>query len=159
MRKLQKIINVTALATETSHIFCCVLPTVFSLLSLLVGLGVIGAVPSGIAHFHDLIHDWEIPIIITSGVVILFGWAVNAYAKKMDCKSLGAGHEVCEPRKKKTEKILKIATVLFLINISVYFLIHKPTDQHRHDQAAHAEREAGLEAEKGHNDGHHGHDH
>lgn len=160
MQKLQKFINVTALATEASHIFCCVLPTVFSVLSLLVGLGVIGAVPAGITYFHDAMHAWEIPIIITSGVVILFGWFLHDYARKMDCEAMGEGHEVCEVRKKTSAKVLKIATVLFMINVSVYFLVHRPTDQH--DHASHAEHleDAGHaeEGREGHS-GHEGHDH
>ena len=150
MQKLQKIINVTALVSEASHIFCCLLPTIFTILSLLVGLGVIGAIPSELNFLHDVIHDWEIPIIITSGVIILFGWALHYYAKKMDCESMGPDHEVCEPRKQRTAKILKIATVLFVVNVSIYFLVHRPMDQHNH----------GPHAETGH-DGHnhHGHDH
>ena len=105
-----------------------------------MGLGVIGAVPAGITHFHDLIHNWEIPIIITSGVVIVFGWALHQHASKMDCKSMGPDHEVCEPRKKTAAKVLKIATVLFIINVSVYFLVHQPTKQHNHDyDGAHSE--------------------
>lgn len=137
MQKLQKIINATAIATETSHIFCCVLPTIFSLLSLLVGLGVIGAVPASVTYFHDLIHDWEIPIIVLSGVVITFGWWLHDYASKMDCASMGPAHEVCESRKNTSAKVLKIATVLFVINVSVYFLVHRPIDQYNHNHGSH----------------------
>lgn len=147
MQKLQKYLNVTILATETSHIFCCVLPTVFSLLSLLAGIGLIGAIPPGIESLHDIMHDWELPIILTSGAVLALGWWVYNYAQKMDCEHMGEGHEVCGSKKKRSALILKIASVLFVINVSVYFLIHRPMEAtHDHVMQEHHEH-------------HHGHDH
>ncbi len=155
MQKLEKVINYTALATEASHIFCCVLPTIFSLLSLLVGLGVIGAVPPGIDFMHDLIHDWEIPIIIASGLVIFVGWLLHDYAQKIDCESMGPDHEICAPRKKSAEKILKIATFLFVVNVSIYFLVHRPMDEHHgHDHSAHEVTQTNSHAAHDHNHAH-----
>ena len=139
MRKIQKILNITLLATETSHIFCCVLPTIFSLASLLVGLGVMGAIPPGIGTLHDIIHDWELPIIITSGVILTLGWWVHHYAQKMDCHDTGCSHEPCDTKKQRSAMILKVASVLFIINVCVYFFIHRPMDvldhaDHTHDE-------------------------
>lgn len=128
MQKLQRFLNVTILATETSHIFCCVLPTFFSLLSLLAGIGLIGAIPSGVELLHDIVHDWELPIIMTSGVVLALGWWVYHYAQKMDCVHMGEGHKVCASKKKRSATILKIASVLFVINVSIYFLVHRPME-------------------------------
>ena len=149
MQKLQKFLNVTILATETSHIFCCVLPTVFSLLSLLAGVGLIGAIPPGIELLHDIIHNWEIPIIITSGVVLALGWWVYGYAQKMDCEHMGQGHEVCSSKKKRSATILKIASLLFVVNVTIYFLVHRPIENAQnneiHDHYDHKH--------------HHGHDH
>lgn len=158
MQKIQKFINVTVLAAETSHIFCCVLPVVVSGISLLVGMGLIGAVPAGVLKFHDIMHGWEMPIIITSGLVILLGWWLHDYAKKLDCHD-ACGHEPCGPKKERSAKILKIATVLFMINVSVYFFIHRPTEaQLAHDHAHNVQGQDGHAEHSGHDD-HHGHDH
>ncbi|MGB0719683.1 MAG: hypothetical protein ACPGRX_04370 [Bdellovibrionales bacterium] len=128
MEKLQRSLNIAVLAAETSHVFCCVLPTVFSLLSLLAGFGLIGAMPSGMLQFHDAMHEWEVPIIIASGVVIVLGWALHDYARRIDCHDTGCGHGPCEPKKKRSAKVLKIASVLFLVNVSVYVLVHRGLD-------------------------------
>ncbi len=152
MNKLQRTLNVTILATETSHIFCCVLPTVFSLAGLLAGIGLIGAIPPGIEALHDIIHDWELPIIITSGLVLALGWWVHDYAQKIDCHDgeNGCEHGACEPKKRRSAKILKVASVLFLINVSVYFLVHRPMEQHNH---------GGGGVHEAHHHGHEGHSH
>ena len=150
MQKIQKILNVTILATETSHVFCCVLPTLFSIFGLLAGIGLIGAIPSGIEFLHDFIHDWELPIIVTSGVVLGIGWLVYFYARKMDCEHMDDAHEICASKKKRSSNILKIASVLFLVNVSVYFFIHRPMEAQSHE--AHVEHDH-------HGHDHHGHDH
>lgn len=149
MQKLQKFMNVTILATETSHVFCCVLPTVFSLFGLLAGVGLVGAIPPGIEFLHDLIHDWELPIIIASGLVLVLGWLVYGYAQKMDCEHMGDGHEVCASKKKRSALILKVASVLFVVNVCVYFFIHRPMEASNHD----------VHVEHAGHDHHHGHDH
>ena len=41
MEKRRKAVFWAVLLSETSHLFCCVLPSVFSVLSLLVGVGMI----------------------------------------------------------------------------------------------------------------------
>jgi len=149
MKKLQKTLNVAILATETSHVFCCVLPTVFSLLSLLAGVGLIGAIPPGVEFLHDIIHDWELPIIMTSGLVLVLGWWVYDYAQKMDCNHMGEEHQICDSKKKRSATILKIASVLFIVNVSVYFLVHRPMEASNHDvHAGHAHHDHGHE---GHN--------
>ena len=150
MQKLQKILNVTILATETSHIFCCVLPTVFSLLSLLAGIGLVGAIPPGVEFLHDLIHDWELPIIMVSCFVLLLGWGVYSYAQKMDCDHMGEGHEVCASKKKRSAIILKVASVLFVMNVGIFFFVHRPMTEAAQD----------VHTEHAHHDhGHEGHDH
>jgi len=175
MQRLQKFLNVSILATEASHIFCCALPTLFSILSLLAGIGIISAVPAGIMFMHDIMHDWEIPIIVFSGLMIALGWALHDYSKRLDCRGSGCAHEPCEPKKNRSAKILKIATVLFLVNIVIYFGFHARMeagghDHHGHDHHNHGAHEKVVEAEPhkiieadphaghDHHD-HHGHDH
>lgn len=148
MKRTQKVTSYLALLTEISHVFCCVLPSVFSILTMLVGLGVLGAVPLGITQLHDVMHGWEIPIMIASGAILLLGWSLHIISEKLDCRSTGCEHEPCAPKKKKTTGILKIATLLFVVNVGIYTLIHMPHD--RYEAAIHS----------GHNhDDHHNHDH
>lgn len=124
MQKLQNTLFWTIVASETSHVFCCVLPTVVSLASLLSGLGLVSALPAGVLSFHDFMHRWEIPLIIFSGVVLALGWALHIISVRIDCHDSGCGHEPCAPKKRRTTGILKIATALFAVNTSVYFAFH-----------------------------------
>ena len=125
MEKLQKHLNFAVILAETSHVFCCVLPTIVSVLSLLTGLGVIGSLPLSLLVLHDFLHAWELPIIIASGILIALGWGVLIYSRKIDCHNTGCGHEPCGPKKKKSSRLLEIATILFVINVSVYAVFHR----------------------------------
>ncbi len=128
MKKTRQIAAYLALATEVSHVFCCVIPSVFSIMTMMVGLGILGAVPVGMVQFHDLMHGWEIPIIMTSGALLILGWALHIISEKLDCHSTGCAHEPCTPKKKKTSKILKIATFLFIVNVGIYTFVHLPQE-------------------------------
>lgn len=143
MQRIQKSIVTAVLLSEISHVFCCVLPILFSVFSLLAGVGVISVMPQIFLDIHEALHAYEIPMIITSGIVLAFGWALYFISRKLDCHDTGCGHGPCEPRKVSAHTILKIATVLFIINISVYFSFHyaaeAPTPAHQqsieHDHA------------------------
>lgn len=124
MQRIQSFINWACVTSEVSHIFCCALPMVFSLLSLMSGLGLIAAMPAGMEFLHHALHDYEIPMIITSGVIILLGWVLNYVAYRIDCHNTGCAHGPCGPKKKRSAKVLIIATALFAINVTAYFLIH-----------------------------------
>lgn len=124
--KVQKTLFAAIIATEISHIFCCVLPTVFSVLSLLAGLGLVGIMPLWLEELHTHIHDWEIIIILSSGLIVATGWAVHIYASKMNChEKSNCCHAPCDPKKKTANKVLIIATALFIMNISIYAVVHK----------------------------------
>lgn len=122
---LQNSLNWAVLLSETSHVFCCVLPTVFSLMGLLAGLGVVATLPPSMIALHDILHHWELPMIIASGAVLALGWGATWYSDRIDCHSTGCCHDACAPRKNKAHVILKIATVLFVVNVAVYALIHR----------------------------------
>lgn len=124
-QSLQKSLNWAVLLSETSHVFCCVLPTVFSLMGLLAGLGVVATLPPSMIALHDILHHWELPMIIASGAVLALGWGATWYSDRIDCHSTGCCHGACAPRKNKAHVILKIATVLFVVNVAVYALIHR----------------------------------
>ncbi len=141
MQKLRQSIYMAVLASELTHIFCCGLPVLVSMLSLMVSMGVISFLPTGLVAFHDVLHAYEIPMIITSAVILALGWALHYISERLDCvKDSDCHHEPCAPKKKKASKVLWFATVLFAVNVSVYFglhyepSVHEPV-LHAHDHA------------------------
>ena len=124
MQRIHKALGWAILASETSHVFCCVLPTIAGIFSLLAGLGVVGVLPAGIMEFHEIMHHWEVPMIIASGVILALGWGLYTLSKRMDCHDTGCVHGDCAPKKDKTALILKAASVLFAINTAIYLLFH-----------------------------------
>lgn len=124
MQKIQNFIYWACVTSEISHIFCCGLPMVFSILSLMSGLGLISTMPAGMEFLHHALHDYEIPMIATSGFIIMMGWALHYIAYRIDCRSTGCEHEPCGPKKKRSGKVLMIATGLFILNVSAYFFLH-----------------------------------
>lgn len=125
MDKFQKPLNIAIILAETSHVFCCVLPTLVSVLSLLAGVGVIGSLPISMLVVHDFLHDWELPIIFGSGLLIALGWLLLFYSRRIDCHDTGCGHEPCGPKKKKSSKLLLVASLLFVVNVTVYTVFHR----------------------------------
>ncbi len=125
MEKLQNKFYWAILASETSHIFCCVLPTLFSVVSLFAGLGLVSAMPGWLEVVHTALHSWEIPLIVLSGVVVGLGWALDIYSRKIDCHDTGCHHGPCDTGKKRAHTILKAATILFIVNITVYGVFHQ----------------------------------
>lgn len=125
MKKFQNGLYSAIVLSEVSHVFCCVLPTVFSVLSLLVGVGMVTAVPLWLQNVHGALHQWEVPLIAFSGFIVALGWAIHIYSEKADCHSTGCGHGPCATKKNKAQRILKIATILFLANISIYLTFHQ----------------------------------
>jgi len=100
----------------------------FSILTLAAGLGLVAAVPAGMVVLHETLHHWEVPLILFSGVLVLLGWGIHFLAEKMDCHNTGCGHEPCAPKKKKAGGVLKIATLLFIVNVSIYLVFHQGLD-------------------------------
>lgn len=125
MERVQKYLFWAIALTETSHVFCCVLPTVFSVTSLLAGLGVVTTMPPVLESVHHLMHDYEIPMITLSGTVVALGWILYLFSRRIDCHDTGCVHGPCEPGKNRAHTILKIATVLFVVNTAVYLLFHR----------------------------------
>lgn len=124
IEKVQKSLAAVVLASEVSHVFCCVLPTLFSLASLAASVGLIVAMPAGLEALHELLHDWEIPMILLSAGIVMIGWGVHLIARRLDCHHTGCAHEPCGPRKIKSATILKIATLLLLVNVTIYLFFH-----------------------------------
>ena len=138
MQKIQKTLYASVVASESIHIFCCVLPTVFSILSLLAGMGVVATLPSFLNDAHAAIHAYEIPMIMVSGLILLFGWGLYLYSRKIDCRNEGTcAHTPCEPKKNRTKIFMMLATILFVVNIMVYFAFHRGMDEHFNSGQSH----------------------
>lgn len=123
--KLHKGIFWAIVVSESSHIFCCVLPTLFSLAGLLAGAGLFVAVPGPLAQVHALLHDYEIPMVVFSGTVLALGWGLHAYSLRIDCHDTGCGHGPCKPTKRRAATVLKIATFMFVANVLVFLVFHR----------------------------------
>ena len=128
MQKIQKGVTLAIIMAEASHVFCCVLPTVVSIVSLLSGLGLVGALPAGMLQFHNFMHEWEVPVILTSGGILALGWGLYALSRRLDCHDTGCGHGPCTPKKKSSGRLLLFATALFLVNVIVYVVFHRGMD-------------------------------
>jgi len=136
---IQKSLFIALILSETSHVFCCVLPTIFSLFSLLVGMGMAATMPGFLVTWHDYIHAYEIPVIAFSGLILAFGWGITWYSDRMDCHDSGCCHGECAPKKSRAHVILMIATALFLFNLAIYVFVHRGMDispGHAHEPVA-----------------------
>ncbi len=137
VNRLQGMCSWFVVLSELSHVFCCVLPSVFSMLTILITMGVMGSMPGWINDVHDVMHGWEVPIIAASGIVLVLSWGLHLVSKRINCHDTGCVHEPCEPKKDKNAFILKIATVLFVANVSIYSFVHRgyqpDHSQHHHE--------------------------
>ncbi len=115
----------TVILSETSHVFCCVLPTLFSVMGLLTGLGFIATLPPFMVTLHNNLHHWEIPMIVFSGGVLAIGWGITRFLNKVDCHDTGCCHGPCSPSKNRALLVMKIATILFIFNVLIYVFVHR----------------------------------
>ncbi|PCI98424.1 MAG: hypothetical protein COB14_07865 [Alphaproteobacteria bacterium] len=126
IKRVQGIFSWVVVLSEVSHVFCCVLPSIFSVLTIFVGMGVIGVMPVWMESTHHVMHDWEIPLIGMSAFILVLGWGLHFISKRIDCHDTGCGHGPCGTKKNKTARTLKIATFLFVINVIIYLSVHSP---------------------------------
>lgn len=161
MERLQNKFMWAVLLSETTHIFCCVLPSAVSIMSLMANVGLMSAVPGGLDRLHDMIHNYEIPLIIFSGIMLALGWALHVIARRLDCRSTGCAHEPCGPTKKRSLRIMQIATILFAANLTIYSVFHLNDPLHTHHGHDHAHEQHNSHSAVHEHDGHdhHGHDH
>lgn len=76
-------------------------------------------------NIHNGMHAYEIPVIIFSGAMVALGWIAHFLGKNVDCHDTGCGHPPCTPQKSKNSKVLLVATLLFALNILIYFGVHR----------------------------------
>lgn len=124
MQRLQGIIYWVCITSEISHFFCCGLPIVFSILSLMSGLGLITTMPFGLEAIHHVTHSYEVPMIVASFAILCIGWGLHYVAYLIDCRSTGCVHVPCAPKKKRSGKVLVVATILFALNLLGYMTLH-----------------------------------
>lgn len=160
---IQKRLVWAVILSESTHVFCCVFPTVFSVLSLLAGLGVVATMPGFMVEMHDFLHEWELPMIAASGAVLALGWAAVLYSDRLDCRTAETSccdHESCAPKKNRAHLVLTLATVLFVFNVFIYLAFHKSTwlaERLGADPAAIGQQHEGHD--HGHEESHQGHSH
>jgi len=125
MQNLSRYVSLTTVASEITHLFCCGLPMIFSLISLLTSVGLVASMPNSINILHEAMHPYEVPLIITSAIIMLIGWIIHFVAERINCQKTGeCDHEPCLPKKKRSNKILIIATFLFIFNLTGYLVLH-----------------------------------
>lgn len=126
MQRFHKHFGWAVLLSELSHVFCCVIPTLVTVLSALANVGLFIVSPDGmLVNIHNEMHAYEIPVIIFSGAMVVLGWVAHFLSRNVDCHDTGCGHPPCTPQKAKNSKVLVIASLLFAINIMVYFGVHR----------------------------------
>jgi len=113
------------LLSELGHVFCCVLPTIVTVVGVLANAGLMTAAPGFLTELHGTIHHYEIPMIVFSGLMVALGWAIHCASEDVDCHNTGCSHPPCSPKKRKNSKILLIASALFIVNILIYLGIHQ----------------------------------
>lgn len=128
--KLHKSLLTSVIVAETTHVFCCVLPTLVTLISLAGSISSSIALPGILLDIHEWLHDFEIPVIIFSGVTLALGWGMYMLAKRIECaRPHCTPHETsCSPQKKNAHLILMIATILFVANVTIYITVHRGMD-------------------------------
>lgn len=160
MQGFHKHFGWAVLVSELSHVFCCVIPTVVTILSAFANVGLFVISPNGILmNIHNAMHMYEIPVIVFSGAMVSLGWVAHVLSKRVDCHDTGCGHPPCTPQKSKNSKVLMIATLLFALNIVIYFTVHRNVMHldvfrpHAFDHVSHHDHADGEhEAETGHHD-------
>jgi len=125
MQKLQTTIFYSILASELGHVFCCVIPTVLSILTLAASYGMVVTIPGFALSYHNYIHTWEHLIIAISAALLVLGWSLFALNARLQIKHDCCSQTTCNKTRHKSKIIMIIATVLFLVNVSAYFLLHK----------------------------------
>jgi len=139
--KIRKPLIWAVVLSETSHVFCCVLPTIVSLAGLLTSAGMVIALPGFMIELHDFMHDWEVHMIVISGAILLLGWLAVWHSERIDCHHSGCAHGACAPRKKRAHMVLKIATLLFIVNVIIYGFVHRSGWFEAHSPLIHAPEE------------------
>jgi len=135
---VQRVKHITAwllLITSSSHVFCCVLPTVVGVINVFANLGMFSIWLPQFESWHTVMHAYEVQLLMFSGVMLGIAAIVDMISIQIDCHSTGCTHGSCEPAKDRATMILLVATLLFAFNTGSYFFAHKVAAPHVHAQA------------------------
>ena len=122
-------------ASAFSHLFCCFLPGVLSILTLIASSGAAAVTLEdfGIPEaWHDDIIKFSATVLIISGIMNFISW-------RIDCREDGnCTHEPCETKKNTYLKLYLFSVVFFFINVSIHYGFHVDHDHSLHGHEAHA---------------------
>ena len=126
--KIRTVSKFLSLASLISHFFCCFLPGVISLVTLvtLTGATVITMEDFGIPEY---VHQ---EMIYVSFVVLIVSGLANIVSYKIDCREMGCVHGSCAPKKSKYFKLYAYSVAFFLLNAVIHFTLHTEHDHHGH---------------------------
>ena len=116
--RIQRAATTASLVAELSHIFCCGLPIFVAVVSAGSQIGLGGS----FLAFHAIMHDYEVPILIGSGLLLAFGLLLHYISFRINCRATGCAHSDCTPMKFRVGWIFTIAIVLYAANLAFYVL-------------------------------------
>lgn len=116
----RSLIPASVLAMSLSHILCCGIPAVLSIINLLAGIGLIATIPASMTGLHEILHDIELPMVVVSAALLVFGWAMHLSTYSMRCTSTGCEHPPCPKTKRRNMMLLSAASLLFAVNFCMY---------------------------------------
>ncbi|MCL2538081.1 MAG: hypothetical protein FWF34_02225 [Alphaproteobacteria bacterium] len=106
--KISKILGLGVIALVAPHLFCCGVPILMAVMSLV-------APGAHIWHFH-LIPDRWMPAVFVASVIMLAIGYYFAFRSHKECKDHNHNH-------KAQKIIIYIATALFIVSIVLHFFI------------------------------------
>lgn len=119
MERIQKISNWFVIVSACSHFFCCVLPTISSL----IGLGAALGYSTASLSYFNWFHANEEKVMIFSAIALFIGAVSQFISWRIDCHNTGCEHGSCEPKKNYAFKVFIFALILFCINLIVHFYL------------------------------------
>ncbi len=123
MQRLAHAAHHANLAALLSHIFCCGLPAVMNIVAITAGAGALTAVAPWVGDVHLFMHQFELPLLLFSGLALLVGVLAQWVSARRDCGAQTCHHSSCAPKKQPSRWILMVAALLFLGNLTFY-LVH-----------------------------------
>lgn len=99
------------------HVICCGVPLILSITSLAALLGVSGG---GIID-HVWFEQYELGLMIMSGVVLLCAVVAHYVSKRINCLEDGVCvHEPCEPKKNMAGRVLLVSSAIYAMNLMLF---------------------------------------
>lgn len=104
-----------------SHLVCCGVPAIVTLLSLISSTAFAGSA------LLDQMTDWaeglHFAAFVFSTIMVVIAVGSFLLARKRDCVTEGAcHHEPCAPKKTASWKLLAISLLLYSVNLGVFLI-------------------------------------